>query len=168
LYEDPKYRHMLVVGTEPTDRVHFYQANFEHAMSEANMEVRDSPCPLRIFSFKSEGEWRDLVAKGGKHNPDVTLWIRNSSNVHVYSLGGNMRPLKTGSSYPKGYAQYPPSLFRLTHGSCDVVLTNLVDQFQFRPVSEWNMVYDEAGASPGKGLLTRHCDRPSLYRRSCK
>jgi hypothetical protein len=33
---------MLVVGNRPTDRVRFYQANFEHASSEANMEVRDA------------------------------------------------------------------------------------------------------------------------------
>ena len=42
LYEAPGYRHMLVVGNRPTDRVRFYQANFEHASSEANMEVRDA------------------------------------------------------------------------------------------------------------------------------
>jgi hypothetical protein len=167
LYEAPEYRHMLVADTQTTDRVHFYQANFEHSMSEANMEVRDSRGAVRIYSYKSEGEWRDLYSHGGRHNPDICIWIRNATNVHVYSLGGNMRPPATGSKYPAGYAQYPPSLFRLSDGSCDVVLTNLVDQFQFPPVSEWNMVYDEFGAKQGQGMLTRQCDRPVLFRRSC-
>ena len=39
LYEDPKYRHMVVRDNLPTDKVSFYQANFEHARSEANMEI---------------------------------------------------------------------------------------------------------------------------------
>ena len=80
----------------------------------------------------------------------------------MYSHGGNARPPKTGSSYPAGFAQYPPSLYRITNVSRDVVLTNLVDQFQFPPESEWNMVYSDSGG----GFLTPQCDRPALYKSS--
>ena len=157
LYEAPGYRHMLVEGNRPTDSVRFYQANFEHASSEANMEVRDA-FNVDIYSFKSEGEWSDLIAHGGRHSPCVCVWVRNSSRVHVYSHGGNARPPKTGSDYPAGFAQFPPSLYRVTNGSTDVILTNLVDQFQFPPESEWNMVFDDESG------LTPQCDRPALWK----
>ena len=148
---------MLVESNRPTDSVRFYQANFEHASSEANMEVRDA-FNVDIYSFKSEGEWSDLIAHGGRHSPCVCVWVRNSSHVHVYSHGGNARPPKTGSDYPAGFAQYPPSLYRITNGSTDVILTNLVDQFQFPPESEWNMVFDDESG------LTPQCDRSALWK----
>jgi hypothetical protein len=159
LYEGPRYRHMLVDANRPSDGVWFYQANFEHASSEANMEIRHA-FNVKIYSFKSEGEWRDLISHGGQHSPCVCVWIKNSTGVHVYSHGGNARPPATGGSYPAGFAQYPPSLYRITNGSQDVLLTNLVDQFQFPPESEWNMVYDD---THGTGL-TPHCERPVLYK----
>ena len=60
------------------------------------------------------------------------------------------------------------SLYRITNGSRDILLTNLVDQFQFPPESEWNMIYDETrvqgGESGGGGALTPHCERPVLYK----
>ena len=73
-------------------------------------------------------------------------------------FGGNARPPKTGSNYPAGFAQYPPSLYSITNGSRGVLLTNLVDQFQFPPESEWNMVFDDASG------LTPQCDRPALWK----
>ena len=161
LYEDPKYRHIAVRDNRPTDKVSFYQANFEHASSEANMEIVNAH-NVAIYSFKSEGEWRDLYTAGGTHSPCVSVWIHNSSSIHIFSHGGNARPPKSGTSYPPAFAQYPPSLYRITGGSCDIVLTNLVDQFQFGEF-DWNMVYDETG----KGTLSPPCDRPVLYTRQC-
>lgn len=166
LYEHPKYRHMSVRGNRPSDRVTFYQANFEHASSEANMEVVDAHNVI-VYSLKSEGEWRDLFSHGGTHSPCVTLWIHNSTSVHVFSHGGNARPPATGTAYPSGLAQYPPSLYRVTGGSCNVTLTNMVDQFQFGAM-DWNMVYEEgASASGNHTVLTPACDRPVLYHRGC-
>eukprot|EP01050_Picozoa_sp_SAG11_P018687 SAG11_NODE_2865_length_2891_cov_1.325931_2_plen_318_part_00 len=161
LYEDPKYRHMVVRDNLPTDQVSFYQANFEHASSEANMEIKNAH-NVAIYAFKSEGEWNDLIAHGGQHSPCVSVWIHNSSSVQIFSHGGNARPPASGTKYPPKLAQYPPSLYRITGDSCNVTLTNLVDQFQFGGF-DWNMVYDEAGAT----YLTPPCDRPALYMRAC-
>ena len=160
LYEDPKYRHISVRDNLPTDQVSFFQANFEHASSEANMEIVNAHNVI-IYSFKSEGEWRDLFSHGGQHSPCVSVWIHNSTSVRVYSHGGNAPPPATGSHYPPALAQYPPSLYRITGGSCGITLTNLVDQFQFGGF-DWNMVYDENGS-----VLTPVCDRPALYTREC-
>ena len=169
LYEAPQYRHLVVRDNLPTDSVRFYQANFEHASSEANMEIANSHNVV-IYSFKSEGEWRDLIYNGGTHSPCVSVWINNSTNVRIFSHGGNARPPPSGKSYPAGFTQLPPSLYRITGGSCNITLTTLVDQFQFgRP--DWNMIYDDlglGGAGAGdSGFLTPHCDRPVLYKRAC-
>ena len=53
-------------------------------------QVRDAH-NVAIYSFKSEGEWSDLISKGGRHSPCVCVWVRNSSHVHIYSHGGNAR-----------------------------------------------------------------------------
>ena len=80
--------------------------------------------------------------------------------IVVTSFGGNGRPVATGSSYPPGYAQRPPSLYRV-EDSCDVVAANLVDQFQFAPDDDWNFLYvRDAG---GSVTLTGHCERPAYY-----
>eukprot|EP00747_Dinoflagellata_sp_TGD_P010525 gnl/TRDRNA2_/TRDRNA2_119907_c2_seq1.p1 gnl/TRDRNA2_/TRDRNA2_119907_c2~~gnl/TRDRNA2_/TRDRNA2_119907_c2_seq1.p1 ORF type:complete len:564 (+),score=46.97 gnl/TRDRNA2_/TRDRNA2_119907_c2_seq1:1-1692(+) len=159
-YETPPYRHMLVRGNLPSDNVAFYQANFEHANSEANMEIADAHNVV-VYSFKTEGEWRDIM-RGGLHNPGVAVWIRNSTNVSIYSHGGNARAMASGSHYPHGYTQYPPTLYRI-EDSCPVRLTNLVDQFQFQPDDDWNFIYDNYR---GNTTLTSHCDRPVLYARA--
>jgi len=112
--------------------------NFEHATSEANAAFMNSS-NVFVYSLKTEGAWRDLIYDGGLHNPGVALWITNSTNVNVYSHGGNARPIATGGTYPPGFAAFPPSLYRL-QGSCPVRLVNLVDQFQFKPDNDWNMV----------------------------
>ena len=108
-----------------------------------------------------------VMPSSGTHSPCVSVWIHNSSNVRVYAHGGNARPPKAGSRYPKGFAQYPPSLYRITGGSCNLTLTTLVDQFQFgRP--DWNMIYDEVGGTNKVSpVLTPPCDRPVLYTRGC-
>ena len=98
--------------------------NFEHASSEANAEFQSSS-NLHVYSFKSEGEWRDLIYHGALNNPGVALWVRNCSQVlpllasgfgnnfffmsaaysvqvNVYSFGGNARAMATGRTYPEG------------------------------------------------------------------
>ena len=60
---------------------------------QANMEISNSHNVL-IYSFKSEGEWRDLSLHGGTHSPCVAVWIDNSTNVRVFSHGGNARPVR--------------------------------------------------------------------------
>jgi hypothetical protein len=159
LYEAPTYRHLLVQDSGP---LRFYDLNMEHATSETNIEmVRASD--VRIYSLKTEGAWRDITegSPKGDHNPDVALWLRNCSDVLVSSWGGNGRPRLAGSSYPPGFAQYPPSLIRV-EDSCPITFANLVDQFQFAPDDDWNFVYDKYG---GVEKLTAHCERPVLYKR---
>lgn len=161
LYEAPSYRHLLVRDTPGP--VYMYNFNFEHASSEANAEFFNSS-NIHVFSLKSEGEWRDVIYHGGKNNPGVALWIRDCSHVNIYSFGGNAKPLATGSAYPAGFAQYPPSQYRIEN-SCPVRVTNCVDQFQFPPADDWNFVFEKYF---GQEVLSEHCDRPVLYsRESC-
>lgn len=162
LYESASYRHLLVQGTQGP--LWLYNMNFEHASSEANVEFRDAG-NVFVYSLKSEGEWRDLVFKGGLKNPAVALWVRNCSEVNVFSFGGNARPRKTGDTYPPGFAQFPPSLYRL-EDSCPLRITNCVDQFQFAPDNDWNFILERYG---GSEVLTGHCERPVLFsRQACR
>lgn len=94
LYEAPGYRHLAVRRTQGPLR--FYSLNMEHATSEANMELVGAN-DVDIYSFKTEGAWRDLALHGGRHNPAVGIWARNSSNIFVSSFGGNMRAMATGT-----------------------------------------------------------------------
>ena len=59
----------------------------------------------------------------------------------VSSHGGNMRAMKTGTPYPAGFTQRPSSVYRVENSS-SFTLANLVDQFQFAPDDDWNMVYE--------------------------
>jgi len=158
LYEAPSYRHMLVQHTRGPLR--FYNLNFEHATSEANAELVNVSHAY-IYSFKTEGAWRDDIYNGSLHDPAVGLWIRNSSDILVSSHGGNMRAMKTGTPYPAGFTQRPSSIYRLEDSS-SFTLANLVDQFQFAPDDDWNMVYE---AFRGHETLTAHCERPVLFKR---
>jgi hypothetical protein len=90
---------MLVANNTPTDSVTFYQANFEHASSEANMEIQNAH-NVKNFSFKSEGEWGDLIAHGGRNSPSISVWIHNSSSVHVYSHGGKCTAARSRYQLP--------------------------------------------------------------------
>eukprot|EP01052_Picozoa_sp_SAG31_P035924 SAG31_NODE_4403_length_3266_cov_1.232397_2_plen_737_part_01 len=117
LYELPEYRHMLVTDNRPTDTVAFYQANFEHATSASNFEVRNAH-NVAVYSFKTEGGWVD-VYEGGIHMSGPAMIIKNSTNVSVYSHGGNARARPTGTSYDPGFPQFKPSLYRIEN-SCPV------------------------------------------------
>ena len=160
LYESPEYRHMLVTNNRPTDNVVFYQANFEHATSVSDFEIRNAH-NVAVYSFKTEGGWVD-VYEGGTHMSGPAVLIKNSTNVSVYSHGGNARARPTGASYDPGFPQFKPSLYRI-EDSCPVRLTTMVDQFQFQPDSNWNWLLDVRG---GAEVLTRPCERPVLYERS--
>mmetsp|Transcript_45621 Transcript_45621/g.130178 ORF Transcript_45621/g.130178 Transcript_45621/m.130178 type:complete len:771 (-) Transcript_45621:99-2411(-) len=159
LYEAKDYRHLLIRDT--TGPLRLYNMNFEHASSEANAEFRNAS-DIYVFSLKSEGEWRDMIFNDAKRNPAVVLWVRNCRDVNIFSYGGNARPPSTGSTYPAGFAQYPPSLYRI-EDSCPVRVTNCVDQFQFEPDNNWNFVYERFA---GTETLTGHCVRPALYART--
>ena len=91
----------------------------------------------------------------------VGLWVRNCTGVQLTSFGGNMRPMASGSAYPPGYAQRPPSILRV-EDSRALLLANLVDQFQFAPDDDWNFVYERVGEAE---TLTAHCERPVLFTR---
>ena len=158
LYESPTYRHLLVRDTAGPLR--FYSLNMEHATSEANAELTNVSF-VHIFAFKTEGAWRDLIQHGGRHNPAVGLWVRNSSNVYISSFGGNMRAMSTGTRYPAGWAQYPSSIYRFEETS-PITAANLVDQFQFGPDNDWNFVYERFA---GVERMTAHCERPVYYKR---
>ena len=163
LYEGPAYRHMLVVNSA-SDMLRFYQLNLEHAGSEANCELRGAH-NVHIYSFKSEGYWPNCLDQRIP-NPSVVLWIsEDSSQIRMYSYGGNAKPMSTGTTYPPGFAQFPPSLFRVSGTSTNITLTALVDQFQYPPDNTWNMIADATFGDAANTFLSAHCDRPVLYKR---
>ena len=138
----------------------FYDLNMEHATSEANAEFRNTS-HVSIYSFKTEGAWRDMIFNGAHANPAVGLWVRNSSHFLVSSFGGNMRAMATGKPYPAGFTRRPSSIYRF-EASRPLVVANLVDQFQFAPDDDWNFLYERFA---GEEVLTQHCERPVLYKR---
>ena len=162
------YRHVLVTGAGPT---RFYHLNTEHAVADANTEVRDAT-DVQIFGMKCEGYY-------------PALWIRNSSNVLLSGYGGNACPFANTSAYPKpGFAAYPPSLFRVEE-SVNVSLANLIaydmagtlplgddgglldDHARYQGVpclapNEWVMVFETLG---GVNSTSRYLDRPVLWQR---
>lgn len=78
------YRHVRVSNAglkgNTSDRVRFYEGNFEHAQSQANFEVHNSS-HVDIYGIKLEGS-------------TTILWIRDSHDVNLWGLGG------AGDSFP--------------------------------------------------------------------
>ena len=50
---------MLINGTG--QRVHFYHANMEHSQGEANMEIARATAPIRIYGYKGEGNYAQVI-----------------------------------------------------------------------------------------------------------
>ena len=58
----PSYRHLLIRDATAAPK-HFYHLNAEHAIADANVEVRSS-ADVKIFSLKSEGRVRVGIGPG--------------------------------------------------------------------------------------------------------
>ena len=149
----PSYRHVLVENS--TAGLNFYQLNTEHSRGESNTEIRWSS-NVQIFGMKSEGDY-------------PVLWIRDSHNVTLYGYGGQASAFPLNRTYPVGYAQFTPSLFRVENCS-DTRLINLVDYprvgggnqsyFEgqgFNPHT-WSMVLDVTN-----NITSPPMDRPVIY-----
>lgn len=160
----PSYRHVLVTGRPLHDRC-FYHLNTEHAISDANTEIRDAS-NVAIFGMKSEGRYN-------------VLWIHNSSNVLLSGYGGNACPM---AAYPAGFARFPPSLFRLV-GSRNVTLRGLTSYdmmttlahgaprsqvegvVQCQTPDMWHSVFEAPLVPGGENVSTEVLDRPVVFRR---
>ena len=68
---------------------------------------------VNIFGIKSEGQY-------------AVGWFRDSSNITLFGYGGNACPFDYTTSYPPGFHQATPSLFRLTN-THNTRIVNLVD-----------------------------------------
>ena len=145
LYEAPSYRHMLVARNAPSDRVHFYQGNFEHASSATNMEVLNAH-NVHLYSFKTENDMY-----GGHTEFGLGLMITNSRGVRVYGHGGNAMP-STGES----------NALYLIENSTDVRIINVVPQHEFEhdPTRSNSLIFDK---TTNGGVRTPECSRPALY-----
>jgi len=103
-HEAPSYRHVLLSGLGAASEVRFYHLNTEHATGEANTQVDACAGTVLIYGLKSEGQF-------------PVLWVSAApagSAVAMFGYGGNACPFAYNSSYPAGYAQFVPSLFRIT------------------------------------------------------
>eukprot|EP00730_Choanoeca_flexa_P019543 TRINITY_DN9551_c0_g1_i1.p1 TRINITY_DN9551_c0_g1~~TRINITY_DN9551_c0_g1_i1.p1 ORF type:complete len:795 (+),score=134.21 TRINITY_DN9551_c0_g1_i1:141-2387(+) len=108
----PDHRHVLISNTH-RGRLNFYHLNTEHAGSDANFEVRDSSATVNIYGVKSEGQY-------------CVGWVNRASNVTIYGYGGNACPFPYNTSYPQGYHNATPSVFRFTQATNSRIY-NLID-----------------------------------------
>lgn len=144
LYEAPSYRHMLVTNNTPSDRVDFYQANFEHASGETNMEVLRA-YNVNLYSFKTEND-----GYGGQTERALSLMVTDSRNVRVFGHGGNAM-----ASTDVSNALY------LLDNSTDVRIINVVPQHEWAHDAGCNsLIYDK---TTNGGVRTAECSRPALY-----
>eukprot|EP00931_Biecheleriopsis_adriatica_P004519 TRINITY_DN106178_c0_g1_i1.p1 TRINITY_DN106178_c0_g1~~TRINITY_DN106178_c0_g1_i1.p1 ORF type:complete len:779 (-),score=109.52 TRINITY_DN106178_c0_g1_i1:75-2411(-) len=145
LYEAPSYRHMLVTGNRPDDRVEFYQANFEHASSDANMQVLNA-YNVHLYSFKTEND-----IYGGHTQRALGLMVTHSSNIRVYGHGGNAM-----ASTDSSHALY------LLENATDIRIVNVVPQHEWEhdPSSNNSVIFDKTNKG---GVRTSECSRPVLY-----
>jgi hypothetical protein len=162
-YQGAKYRHLLVTGG--TDALHFYHLNTEHSQGEANTEFRGVRGPLKIFGFKGEGNY-------------VQIWFSGCKSVFLSGYGGNASPFPFNCQYPPGYAQYPPSLFRLENVD-SFVIANVITQDRSDTTSQcglfnsgfsgnsfksstWRSIFE---VSPSGNFSTPSLEWPVLYAR---
>ncbi len=155
-YMAPGYRHILIEGT--SQELSFYQFNPEHAQGEANAEVRNA-ANVNFYGVKCESNY-------------PVLWIRDSDNINLYGYGGNAAALAAGDTYPQGFQQFVPSLFRVER-TTNLRLVSLVDEPRVNgghPVfglgvnpGNWYMLL-EADRSNNQ-IATVVLDRPVLYKR---
>ncbi|EDQ89820.1 uncharacterized protein MONBRDRAFT_7768 [Monosiga brevicollis MX1] len=106
----PRHRHWAVANSSGPVRV--YHLNAEHTSSETNSEIHNSSNVL-VVGIKCEGGF-------------PALWVSDSQNVTLTGAGGNNAAYFANSSYPPGFRQFVPSLFRVTQ-SQNYYLANLVD-----------------------------------------
>jgi hypothetical protein len=105
LFTDKNYRHVHVTDGGPgSHRLSFYALNLEHAMSEANLEIQGAKQGVEIISLKTEGS-------------NAILWIRDSANVSLYSLGGGSDAFPNSSYFPSDFAPYTPTILRVERTS---------------------------------------------------
>eukprot|EP01051_Picozoa_sp_SAG22_P006970 SAG22_NODE_475_length_10003_cov_3.943356_2_plen_925_part_00 len=89
------YRHLHVSGvggSRSDDRLRFYEANFEHAQSQANFEVSNSS-HVDVYGIKLEGS-------------TTIMWIRDSHDVNLWGLGG------AGDSFPGDPATWTRTTYK--------------------------------------------------------
>ena len=161
LYEAPSYRHLHLKDAHD---IHFYQLNLEHASSEANLEITNSH-GVHIYGFKTEPSWQSIMStKTNAPNllsAAVAIWMRNTSDLSLFGTGGNGVAMLPNLTLPHGFAQFPPTLYRL-QSSCPVKMYNVMDQFYWN--SNFIFVYNEFN---GSVALTSVGDRPSFYAQFC-
>jgi hypothetical protein len=99
------YRDLLVSNNSASvdDRLAFYAINLEHAMSQANGELR-AASHVDIFGLKKEGS-------------TTVLWIRDSRDITVVGTAGGYTALSNKSQYPNDFAPYVPSIYRVERTS---------------------------------------------------
>ena len=99
------YRHLFVGAAGPGSQpLRLYATNLEHAMSEANMEVNGATHGVEITALKIEGS-------------NVILWVRDSADVSLYSLGGGADAFPNSSYYPRDFDPYMPTILRVERTS---------------------------------------------------
>lgn len=87
-------------GGAASHRLVFYALNLEHAMSEANLEIAGATQGVDVVSLKIEGS-------------NSILWVRDSSDVTLYSLGGGADPFPNASFFPSDFVRYHPTIIRV-------------------------------------------------------
>ena len=137
---------MLVTNTTASDRVSFYETNFEHASSQTNMQVHNAVGETNLYSFKSENTQGEIAAVSNPRRAS-TLWISDSLNVNVYGHGGN-----AFASTSVANALY------LLENVSNIRITNIVPQHEWARNTSGSAIFDQT-----VDVRTPKCSRPVLY-----
>jgi hypothetical protein len=148
----PGFRHLLVNGS--AGPVRGYHVNAERSHGVSNTEIRDSDS-VSIYGHKTEGNYPAVI-------------VDNSSRVLLSAYGGNAAAFPFNTSYPSGYPQVTPTLFRVNRTS-SFRLAQLVDYGRTEgggsagsgeDPSTWDMAL--VGGSGASSVLTAPLERPAL------
>jgi hypothetical protein len=97
--------------------------------------------------------------------------------VNMFAYGGNAPAFEYYHTYPSGYAQFTPSLFRIER-TPNIRIVQMADQPRItgghdtigRGVDPdlWHMLLERTGTGSASDILTQILDRPVLYKRGFK
>jgi hypothetical protein len=143
----PDFRHLLIDGTRGPLAI--YMCNPEHAISDVNMEIRDSRY-VTVYGLKSE-------TTETKQPP---LWIRDSDHVRLFGIGGIAMPAAGRALVT--VSNTPNFLFAGATGQLTLFTDGTSPPAEWTDPHLWNMI---AETLAGQTLHVPPMERPVWFKR---
>ncbi len=103
--QGPDFRGLLVSGMAPSSSLAIYHTHVEGLVSDAGVEARASRGAVDVYGLAASGRFAALLVSAPPVGSRFALW----------GFGGSACPLARNESYPPGFSQATPSLFRIAH-----------------------------------------------------